>query len=168
MNIVLFRHGQKGLIPFEDPHLTEDGFKQSEAIALMVLNGKLPKPSKLWASEKIRTSQTFQALSKKFEILANIKPELNLRSDLETQKAFRERAESLINYLSNLASTTASENESIYLCSHYDWIEEAMLLIPSDTDLTSSQFSHWGPAQFIHFNAKNNIWHFIKKGLANK
>jgi phosphohistidine phosphatase SixA len=62
MKLLLMRHAQKGLQPFEDPGLTEEGLRQAEKIASLVQKNVLPKPTHIWASPKIRTSQTLQAV----------------------------------------------------------------------------------------------------------
>src|SRR3989344_766110 len=126
MNIVLFRHAKKGFAPFEDPHL----------------------------SEKIRTHQTFQGFAKSWSLSMTVKPELNLRSEYETGKTFQQRVQKLIDELS-VSAGNDSAKKTIYLCSHYDWIEDAMALIPCDRDLTGFEFSHWAPAQFIHFQIES-------------
>lgn len=164
MIIVLIRHGHKGMIPFEDPSLTENGFKQAKALASLIQQKKLPTPTDLWASQKIRTSQTLSSLAEKFQLDISKKNELNLRMDNENQKNFRDRIQNLISSLSE--SSDSSSEKCIYLCTHYDWIEEAMSLIPSDTDLLSYQFSHWSPAQYIIFEIQEQIWKYKQKGTA--
>lgn len=159
MNVVLFRHGQKGLTPFDNPHLTAEGFVQAEAISKAVQNNLLPEPTEIWVSEKIRTTQTLQNVASHFKIKPQIYKELDLRNDFETQNMFRNRVQSLIKEVA-----LTNENNTVYLCTHYDWIEEAMTLIPCDTDLTTYQFAHWGPAQFAYFKIENDLWKLIKKG----
>lgn len=163
MNVILFRHAQKGLTPFDNPHLTQDGFAQAEAIAAAVLENKLPVPTEIWVSEKIRTTQTLQVVARQYKISCEEKHQLDLRRESETQKTFRTRVENLIQQLS-VTNQKDSSLEAIYLCTHYDWIEEAMSVIPSDTDLTTFHFSHWGPAQYAQFQIENGLWKFIKKG----
>lgn len=163
MNVLLFRHGQKGLTPFDNPHLTADGFVQAEAILKAVQNKLLPEPTELWVSEKIRTAQTLQFVGRNFKLAPKIRKELDLRNDSETQKNFKDRVDSLVQEIA-LTSQNNSELKTIYLCTHYDWIEEAMSLIPCDTDLTTYQFAHWGPAQFASFQIENGVWKLIKKG----
>ncbi len=170
MDVVLFRHAKKGMLPFEDPNLSPEGFTQSERLPDVVQKQGLPIAHELWASEKIRTHQTFQALATVLQITTATKVELNLRNETETQKMFRDRVQILIDELS-LSARNNTTNSCIYLCTHYDWIEEAMTLIPSDRNLGSYEFSSWAPAQFIHFEINfettKSIWRFVKKGACS-
>lgn len=168
MDVVLFRHAKKGMLPFEDPGLTPEGMMQSERLPDIVRKYNLPAAKALWASEKIRTHQTFQGLASTLNLTTETKAELNLRSEVETQKMFQKRVEILIDELSVSACNDPVKN-CVYLCTHYDWIEEAMALIPSDKNLLSFEFSTWAPAQFVHFKITldpiNTVWKFVKKGL---
>lgn len=169
MDVVLFRHAKKGMLPFEDPGLTPEGFAQGERLPDVVQKQGLPTARELWASEKIRTHQTLQALASVLHLSTLTKVELNLRNETETQKMFCARVQILIDELS-LTARNSSTNECIYLCTHYDWIEEAMHLIPSDRSLMTSEFSTWAPAQYIHFKilttAPKPLWKFMKKGVS--
>jgi phosphohistidine phosphatase SixA len=163
MNIVIFRHAQKGMLPFENPALSPEGFRQAEALSALVQEHKLPTPTEMWVSEKIRTRQTMQNIANTVRRPVVEKIELDLRQENETQKMFNSRVGVLVDSLSESSKGNAIA-ECIYICTHYDWIEEAMSLIPSDTDLASYQFAHWGPAQFANFEVKGGLWKFIHKG----
>lgn len=163
MDIVLFRHAQKGLLPFDDPHLSPEGFQQADNIATLVEQKKLPIPTELWVSEKIRTHQTFAVLGKNLAIPLNQKPELNLRNEFENQKSFFLKVKKLIQQIC-VSSQKDSNSACLFLCTHYDWIEEALHIIPSDVDLSTFEFSLWGPAHHVHFKIKNGIWMVSRKG----
>jgi phosphohistidine phosphatase SixA len=165
MKVVLFRHAQKGITPFEDPALTEAGYKQAEAISQLVAKNVLPEPTHCWVSPKIRTRQTLQAVCDLSQIQIKSSDLLNLRAQSENSQDFRKRISELIQFLDSTSLT--SNNEVHYLCTHYDWIAEAMTLINSDKDLNSFEFSHWAPAQYIVFSLQNSIWKFEKKGQAH-
>jgi len=122
----------------------------------------IPKPTDIWVSEKIRTTQTMQDVARDHQIKPLQKTELNLRTDKETQQMFRDRVHDLIQQLD--ATSEKSSTKTIYLCTHYDWVEEAMSLITSDKDLNTYEFAHWGPAQFVQFKVEDGLWKFVKKG----
>ncbi len=164
MDVVLFRHAKKGLTPFDDPDLSPEGFMQSQLLPLTVQKQNLPPATALWASEKIRTHQTFKGLSLALGINTITRAELNLRADFENQKMFQKRVQSLIDELS-LNSQKYSTNSCIYMCTHYDWIEESMALIACDKNLLNFEFSSWAPAQFVHFKTSETQWKFITKGV---
>ena len=163
MDIVLFRHAKKGLMPFEDPGLSPEGFTQSDLLPLTVQKHDLPPATALWTSEKIRTHQTFKGLASALGIKTTKRAELNLRADFETQNMFQNRVQSLIDELT-LTSQKHSANDCIYLCTHYDWIEQSMTLINCDKDLNSFEFLHWSPAGHIVFEIQSNKWILINKG----
>lgn len=162
MKLVLFRHAQKSIMPFEDPELSPRGFEQGDNILKLVLNGHLPVPTALFVSPKRRTSQTFYKLSKEKNLPCQITRELDQRESDESSQQFRER---IRHWIENISQNT--ENDTVYFaCTHYDVIEEAMLMIPSDRDLSGFEFSHWSPTQFIEFQIEDGLWKFIKKGDA--
>lgn len=163
MDIILFRHAQKGLTPFEDPHLSPEGFRQAENIASLIEQNKLPKPTEIWVSEKIRTAQTLQKVSDLVKVELSIRPQLNLRSEFETQSSFTQKVHKEIQQLA-VTIENDSDSKSLFICTHYDWVEEAMRFIPSNTDLTTFEFSHWGPAHYVHFSIENGTWIVRRKG----
>lgn len=160
MKFVLFRHGSKGFMPFEDPELNAQGFQQSVKIAELVKSADLPAPTKLFVSPKRRTSQTLYPLSKDFSLQMQIHSELDLRQAEETSGQFRSRIQSFLNFVAE------QKNEVIFACTHYDWIEESLTLIECDRNLNSFEFSHWAPSQFLIFEVENSEWKVLKKGDA--
>ncbi len=165
MEVVLFRHAQKGITPFEDPELTAEGLRQAEMIATLVAKKIIPPPTHAWASPKIRTSQTLQPACESRQIKIQKTDFLNLRSDRETSLVFNRRiAEFLLQFEKN---KTAHSSETHFLCTHYDWIEEAMTLINCDKDLNSFEYSHWAPTQFIVFEITQAHWKLVRKGSAH-
>jgi hypothetical protein len=54
------------------------------------------------------------------------------------------------------------------MCSHYDWVIEAMAVIPADTDLTKDEFSHWTPCQYaaFHVNPEGVFEHLELKRIS--
>ena len=167
MDVILFRHGQKGLVPFDDPSLSPDGFRQADKIASLVLQKKLLQPSALWVSPKLRAGQTFQALSNELNLPNLVKPELDLRADFEQKNVFKNRVQAFIESFGHKDAVKKELTEvdrCIFVCTHYDWIEEAMPLIPADRDLTTFEYTHWAPAHYIHFKINNGLWQVLKQG----
>lgn len=162
MKIVLFRHAQKGIMPFEDPELTQEGFRQAEMIYSLVQRKCLPEPTHAWVSPKIRTSQTLQPVCENFKIKIRKTELLNMCTQNESSADFRKRISNFLNQFETIAA-----QETHFLCTHYDWIEEAMTLINCDKDLNSFEFSHWAPTQYIVFEIASSIWKFVKKGSAH-
>lgn len=162
MRFVLFRHAHKGILPFEDPELSSSGFEQAARILSLVQENTLMQPTQLLASPKRRTSQTFYPMSKYFNLKIEIQEELDQQNQLENNTEFRNRVQKFLQLIQN----QQSKNLTIFACTHFDWIEEAMSLISSDKDLNSFVFSNWSPAQYVEFEIHENLWKFIQKGQA--
>ncbi len=160
MKFVLFRHAHKGILPFEDPELSLQGFDQAAGIIELIKNEKIPLPTHLYVSPKRRTSQTFYPTSKQFNVKIETQPDLDQQNPNENVLSLKKRVE---NFLTQIQSSSAAESV-VFACTHYDWIEESMTLINCDKDLKSFEFSHWSPTQHVVFELENNLWKFIKKG----
>lgn len=154
MKLVLFRHGDKAFDGTNNPPLSEIGLEQASNIAAMVSHTRLPRPSQIWVSPKKRTQQTMQALADWAQTPWQIQADLEEKQDGETAVQFRNRIERVIQQLQEQESTTSC----IYLCSHLDWIEEFLIQIPSDTDLSSPMYQHWGSAQYMVFSVQNSLF----------
>jgi broad specificity phosphatase PhoE len=161
MKLILFRHAHKGFIPFDDPELSAQGFEQSLRLLELVRAGQIPTPHVLLVSPKRRTSQTFYPISRDFGLKIEIQPELDQHITNENNSEFRKRIQNFINSVENF-----SQNSNVYVCTHYDWIEESMTLINCDKDLNSFEFSHWSPTQYIIFEIEDRLWKFVGKGSA--
>lgn len=166
MLVVLIRHAQKDFLPPEDPGLNEKGQQQAQRLFELIHKKNLPTPTELWCSTKIRTKQTLVPMAEELSLGFFIKDELNLRSYQESLKDFRFRLQKIINELTDQSKSKQEQN--IFLCTHYDVIEELMTLIPCDKDLTGFEFSHWAPSQFVIFELSDlDYWKFIKIGSAS-
>lgn len=161
MKFVLLRHAQKGITPYADPELTKAGFDQADAILTLVKQNLLPAPTHAWASPKIRTYQTLRAVCEDTKVRIEISDLLDQRESHESLVQFRHRIQSFLDSFSQNGS-----DEIHFICTHYDWIGEAITLINSDKDLNTFEFSHWSPAQFVMFEITAGHWKFLRKGTA--
>ncbi|AGH95872.1 histidine phosphatase family protein [Pseudobdellovibrio exovorus] len=162
MKCVLFRHAHKGIMPFEDPELSLQGFEQAARLMDEVTLSRLPIPTLLYVSPKRRTSQTLYPLSKMHHLNLQVCPELDQHSHSESLQEFRQRIQKWLDEV----SATTDKNAVIFMCTHYDWIEEAMSLINCDRDLNTFEFSHWHPTQYVVFDIQDDLWKFVRKGTA--
>ena len=157
MKIYIFRHAQKAMDFSGDPDLTQEGHDQASKLLDKVLKNELPQPTQLWVSPRKRTHSTFRPLSEHFDIQLESHDALLEQHGDETLSNFRSRIQ---NFLENAANL---KNNTIYMCSHYDWVIEAMALVPSDKDLSDSEYSHWSPCQYIGFEVnKDGIFEYIE------
>lgn len=157
MKIYLFRHAQKAMDFSGDPDLTAEGHAQASKVLDKVLKNELPQPTELWVSPKKRTHSTFRPVSQHFGLPMQINEALLEQQGDENLSDFRSRIEKLFE-----GARTRKEGV-IFLCSHYDLVVEAMSVLPSDKDLTDSEFSHWSPCQYIGFEVDNDgIYEFLE------
>ena len=163
MQLILFRHAHKGLTPSADPELSAPGFKQAEKLVELVNSKKIPAPTKAWVSEKIRTRQTIEPVIRYYKAAVETSDLLNLRGYNENAEQFRLRIKKMLNMIDELSQKNASEIH--YLCTHYDWIEDALVFINSSTDLTTYEYASWAPAQYIHFEIRDGLWIVKSKGV---
>lgn len=161
MKAILFRHGHKSLAPLTDPDLTEKGFEQSRALLNKISNDLLPVPTHCWVSEKVRTKQTLDAAIQNYKPQTNQKTELDVRLHHETLPQFRARIQKFISDITN----RKNENETHFICTHYDWIEESLTMIDSDQNLNSHQFASWAPGQYLIFDIRDGIWNYVSQGV---
>lgn len=167
LKFVLFRHAHKSIMPFEDPELSLQGIQQASAILELVKKHNLPRPTRLYVSTKKRTAQTFSPLSKEYNLSIDINADLDLlNTPSESALGFKKRVQNFLLTIESLQQESPPSSLVIYACTHYDWIEESMTLINCDKDLSSFEFSHWSPAQYIVFELKNNLWYLTQKGCA--
>ncbi len=161
LEIVLFRHAVRNKFIEDEPQLSPYGLKQAHYLSEHRETLKLPKPTNIWVSPRLRAQQTMSPLSKVCGIALALKSDLDERKSNETMLDFRQRIDRLIKGLS-------AQNGVIYLCSHLDWIEEAMSFFETDSDLLNQPGAHWSTAQFLELNYDftNEIWRKIKTGQA--
>ncbi|WP_413288276.1 histidine phosphatase family protein [Bdellovibrio sp. HCB337] len=155
MKVYLFRHGQKNSLPFEDPDLTAFGHQQANKLAELIRNGDLLKGTQFLASPRIRAQSTLRPASALCEASLQVISDLDQRTSYESAEAFRAR----INQTLNSLEKKFSSHDVVYLCSHHDWIEESLSLIPADTDLLDSRYWSWRPAQYMQFEVVDGLWH---------
>lgn len=157
MKVYLFRHAQKSIDFSGDPDLTPQGVQQSESLARWVLDKKLPQPTQLFASPRVRAQNTFKPLSKSLNLAIEIDERLLEQQATENTSDFLSKIRSFI------GSLTYQKNEVIFICSHYDVVADALNLLPADTDFSDDQYSQWAPCQFAGFEVLHDgLYKFIE------
>lgn len=167
MIFVLLRHGHKSMEPPENPTLSAKGYEQARQLLKMVQDNSLPAPTVCIFTDKVRTKETLNDLIETFKPKTELKNDLNLRELNESGQQFRARVQKLVNFYTYLASQPENQNQVVYACTHYDWVEEAMTVIDCDKNLNSYEFASWSPAQYIEFKInEDGIWQFKSRGVA--
>lgn len=161
MRVYLLRHGERqnsrSLTSQSDPGLSARGLKQAEAIAAKVSKGDWDQPDRVLCSPRLRSQLTLSPLSIQSSCNLQILTALDERTSEETAAQFTNRVRKFLHDLESLPGVN-------YLCSHLDWIEEAMISIPSSADLLKSQYHIWEPGSFMVFDLVDGIWEFRKAG----
>ena len=163
MYLILIRHGHKTFLPPEDPTLSDKGFSQADELLKLVEKGVLAVPHTCWVSDSQRTYQTLEKIIKHHNVQYEKTEQLSVRQNHESGSEFRNRVAKTIISLDQIAQH--SRDKVYMLCTHFDWIEEAMSVINCDQNLTSFEYSHWAPAQYMVFEIKDGTWFVRSKGI---
>lgn len=157
MKIYMFRHAQKAIDFTGDPDLTPEGHSQALKLLDKVIKKELPTPTQLWVSPKKRTHSTFRPLSEHLKLPLQSQEALLEQVSSESLADFRQRIRNL------LEGASQQTEDVIFICSHYDWVVEALQVMPADTDFSSAEHSHWTPAQHMGFEILDDgIFKFIE------
>lgn len=157
MRILIFRHAERENSGASNPPLSSRGLKQAEKLAELIATDKLPKPTKLWASPRLRSQQTLAPAQNNFAVEMQIQKDLDERQSSETVEQFQKRIKKFI-------QTCESQSGVIYICSHLDWLEEACYLIPSETDLMQEKYQAWSPCSYMDFEVQDGLWTLFEFG----
>jgi len=151
MRILMFRHAERENSGSSNPPLSARGLRQAQKLVEDIDLSMLPRPTKLISSPKLRAQQTFQQIENHLGIPLQVHPDLDERQSSESVELFTRRVQRFLNSFNGQAGV-------IYFVSHLDWIEEALVLIPSDTDLLHDRFQTWLPAQSLEFEFQDGLW----------
>lgn len=158
MSIYLFRHGDRtSRSPDSEPELSATGLRQADFLADWVERGTLPTPSSLWVSPRHRAQQTFTPLSRRLAVPIETLQDLDEQTGREGAQRFRERVNAVL-------ERAEAQSGILFLCSHFDWLEEAVSLISADEDLIANPGPLWAPGSFVGFDIENELWRVRQKG----
>lgn len=157
MHLTLLRHAERENSGVSNPPLSSKGLQQSEKLLQMLQNQQLPMPQKLFSSPKIRATMTLQKIKQVLNLELSVLADLDERSNAEAAQQFAKRVKNQLAQLSQMKQNTL-------VCSHLDWIEEALIHIPCDIDLLDEKYSHWGTASHMTFAVSEDLWYLEKWG----
>lgn len=151
MNIVLLRHATRSaFLEFgqSESSLNDVGRRQAEALVAHVQpHGRLPVPTQIFSSPKLRARQTVEPLSKALKLPVTIMPDLDERGDTESAAHFEQRLRALPSKLIG---------ETIFLCTHLDVLEAASILWPT-TMTPQQQAQAWSTLEYQEFTANEGV-----------
>jgi broad specificity phosphatase PhoE len=157
MKIALFRHAEKQSGFGEDLLLSTEGIKQALTLKDEVENGRFPKPDMMVTSPKKRSYETFAPLARALSLPIQKDPNLDEQGSSENVILFRSR---IHKFIEDIESGT---NQTVFLCTHLDWIEQFSTLLSCDTDLHALVNFSWAPGAYMIFDVQD-IWYLIEKG----
>lgn len=164
MKLVFLRHATRSPQSPGDASLNVLGKVQAENLTrLLKPQGPLPPPTQLLASPKRRAQETLTPLSLLTQIPLLKEDVLDERKHGETLTSFESRVKGFLQNLNILADSTPETSPCLYICSHLDWLETAMVLLDSDLNGHDLSFS-WATCEFRVFRRHDGIWSLIGSG----
>lgn len=156
--MVLFRHAEKASRGLAlNPPLSDRGLRQAQNLVDLVAQNILPTPTKIYVSPLVRTQQTASFCAEHLKLKLEISEELHERQEGERQDSFNQRVGKFLKWIEYQPGTN-------YLFTHFDWIESAMLLLHSDTDLSQEKYYSWSSGQYMHFELQDDLWNLQNYG----
>ena len=153
----MLRHGARSPHDFGDSSLNADGRAQAEALARAISpQGPLPAPTALASSPKRRAKETLAPLAAALQLRLTVDQRLDERHQNETMKEFEARIRALLDELASGGRDTC-----VYLCSHLDWLELALALLPSDLRDTDV---NWTNCEYRVFRWQDDLWSLVSNG----
>lgn len=165
MKILFIRHATRSLHGLGDVSLNSQGQQQAEYLAKMVAEGLLPTPSLLLTSPKKRARETFESLSMFSQVPVTVDERLDERRQNESGRDFEARVRSFLDDLTPEGTMPRKHEGCVMICSHLDWLELALVLLPStlsETEMTAS----WSNAEYRIFRYNDGLWNLIGNGIA--
>lgn len=149
MKLILLRHGDRSP-GFSDVPLSEKGTAQARELTQIP---ELLTATKILCSPKRRALQTIEPLTKTLGISAQVVHELDQMRQIESPSDFLQRVQ---RFLDTLPRTS---KETILLCSHSDWLQQAVLLLANDEQVFAP-YSFFSCAEYKIFNFEGTLWNF--------
>lgn len=152
MHLYLLRHGDK-LRSQTDPDvdLSSRGLAQASDLAQRICE-RGPEPEDVLCSPKRRTRSTLEPLGRRLNLKIQVLEELDEQRWEEPRAVFCRRVELTLRQL-------AEKGRSAVVCSHADWLAEAIRLIPSNLPDPEAEM-HFGTCHFRLFEFDGAIWHY--------
>lgn len=158
MKITLLRHGNRDLTMSSDGGLNRAGNDLAAGLPSKIEpNGNLPKPTQLISSPKKRAQETLLPMSKALELPLLTEEDLDERRTNESSVEFRSRVK---NYLELLPNKYKS-SDVVCLCTHSDWLDDAMIVLPSDIPQPIAE-SGFACGEYRSFEFKDGLWVYLR------
>jgi hypothetical protein len=160
---VFLRHATRSAHGLGDSQLNALGLRQAEELARSLKpQGPLPHPTHLMCSPKRRARETLAPLATLTQLPLIVDDRLDERHQNESARVFESRVRSLTGSVLTLGDPGGGGSGDgggacVYLCSHLDWLEAAMILLDSDMSETEIA-APWTTAEFRVFRVEDGLW----------
>lgn len=163
MKLLIFRHAEREKLGTTNPPLTRKGRAQADSLASLIATHQIAMPTRLISSPLLRAQMTFTPAAEKLQLPLKIEQELNERQAAENASTFNLRVKSYLDKLARLQGT-------VFICTHLDWLEQALLQLHCDTDLSQDRYqSHWQPGAYLELQlesiSRQAFWQLSKMGV---
>ncbi len=148
MKLFLLRHGDRSS-GYGDVPLSSEGNRQAQELTAV---SALQNIHVILCSPKVRTRQTVQPLADKLGVPVQIENSLDQRKSIETQSEFNQR---ILQTLDECVTKYPGKN--VLLCSHSDWLQTAILTMPS-TRADNAIHCFFSCAEFKVITLKDGLW----------
>lgn len=155
--IFLFRHADKEMSSGSNPLLSRTGREQAAQLKKLCLENKIPAPQKIWVSPKVRTRESMEPCSQIHQVECEILSDLSERLINESRSDFEGR-------IRRVLALATLEKGPLFICTHYDWLEEGFAFIATPEDQPSPSYFSWHPMSYMGFEIIEDRWHFFTKG----
>jgi broad specificity phosphatase PhoE len=160
MDAIFFRHASRES-PLREASLLADGGlsargrQEADILASHIANlmGPLPVAAQIICSPKRRARETVEPLAAALGLTPRATPGLDERGDLEPARHFEARVQAIVGEL----HSSRSASETTLICSHLDWLEKAMLFLPSDMSEVESSLPY-ACAEPRLFRWRDGLW----------
>lgn len=145
MILILLRHGDRNP-GFNDVSLSDKGLAQAQELAH---KSDFLKIDKILCSPKMRARQTIEPLSHHLAQSVHISNDLDQMKQSETSHDFALRVQKVLSALPKTSS------ETWLLCSHSDWLQQAVFLLASEKQ-NFAPYSFFSCAEYKVFISEHN------------
>jgi phosphohistidine phosphatase SixA len=169
MKLVLLRHASRSQQGPGDHGLSDAGHAQAEALIRHVSpSGSLPAPTRILSSPKLRARSTVEPLCTAFHKTLEIDKRIDEQSHSESLTEFENRVRLLIDELTENAGRgslfrSETAEECLYIVSHLDWLEAALLALPTDLS-DRDAMATWVTLEYRAFRFHDGIFKWVQTG----
>jgi len=158
MKLIFLRHASRDPHPLHESGLNRVGQQQAADLAAWFSQpANELKPTLLLSSPRKRAQETLKPSAAKLLLEVETRVELDERQDQETGTQFTKRVQTAIENIRLFAQA----NDVVVICTHFDWLETAMSLMP-DSDHDAEILSGFATCEKRVFEWRDGEWVYVR------